>query len=129
MYRYLESKIERIKLKVKRSVKRISLTTSIQYIVIFILIFILSGGVSLIVNPNLNAIITLQTTGGESPLEFTIFMIINIVAFLGIYIMYKAVKGINPDTGLAVIGTILLILSILISIYILSLKVPQIWSR
>lgn len=91
---------------------------------VLIAVFILSGGIALVVSPDLRALFTTQVTGGESPLEFTIFALLDVIAFLSLYGLYRAVGRPSPDVGTAAIGLILLVASVAAMLYLLHLKVP-----
>jgi len=91
---------------------------------VLIAVFVLSGGIALVVSPDLRALFTTQVTGGESPLEFTIFALLNAIAFLSLYGLYRAVGRPSPDVGTAAISLILLVASMAAMLYLLHLKVP-----
>jgi hypothetical protein len=93
-----------------------------QLLILLIAIFLLSGGMALLVNPNLKAIIVPSIVGGESPLEFTIFFFINIIFFISLYLIYQGASKSILDTGMIVGGIILFIIVIVIDLFLLLIK-------
>lgn len=93
-----------------------------QFLIILITVFLLSGGMALLVNPNLQAIIVPSIVGGESPLEFTIFFFINLIFFVSLYLIYHGASKSILDTGMVIGGIILFIIIVVIDLFLLLLK-------
>lgn len=124
MYDDIERLLDKISFKLKKIAKNMGLNWSdfAIFLCLFTLIFVLSGGLSVLINPDLNRLIAPQITGGQSPLEFSIFLVTNSLSFISVYLIYKATSKARPDISLATIGVILLVFMILISMFLLTLK-------
>ncbi len=102
--------------------RRLELKAVIIFSVVSLLIFILSGGIALVTNPDLKVIITPRISGGESPLEFTIFFILNYILFLSFYMIIKGVKKGKVDNALVAGGLALLFIVVVINWWLLLMK-------
>jgi|Deesub1362B_J571_1020462.scaffolds.fasta_scaffold00004_8 hypothetical protein len=129
MYKKVDKFISRVAYWLNKRVYRglsksklLRANTLSQLIVIIITVFLLSGGIALLVNPNLQAVLVPSIVGGETPLEFTIFFFVNLMFFVSLYMIYSGASKSVFDTGLVLGGIILFIIIIVIDMFLLMAK-------
>lgn len=129
MYTLIEEIIKKINNKILKffpSLKRyttVDIYNFASIILVTILIFILSGGITLVINPNLRAFLTSGVSGSESPLEFTLFFSVNYISFLSLYMITRGFRRGKLDNMLIVVGIILFIITILINWFLLIIRI------
>ena len=121
--RFIKGVIERIRLRTKNLGNYVAKESSnfITATLVVAMAFLLSGAILALTYPLPAGVLFVERNFNyQAILETILYVILIIIAFLGIYLMDKAVRKVRLDTVLFSIGTLLFVCVFLALIYIVT---------